>query len=169
MNIDVLHFTEAQWNVLNYDQRKIVYDAQAEKNKLQKKLESDKESAKLMLIANGTARSTLLDAMINELIEAYEAEVKDLAEITYDSVANAESSSSGGGGISGSDPTAVAYDPSSPDYSLDALDRFRAVKEYYMAIEGAEVRLNAFLADTTAKDYLGEYYSTMLSYLESFL
>lgn len=167
MNIDILHFTEAQWNALNYTQRKTVYDAQTLKNEMRKELETSVENAKLKLLERGTARSNMLAAIINDLQAAYETEVRFLAETTYDAVVNGADASPPSGG--GSVPTDPVYNPASPDTTLSELERFKAVKDYYLAISNPTTRYNAFLADTSVRSYLGDYYQTMDNYLRSFL
>lgn len=174
MNIDIIVFTEAQYATLNYEQRKILYAAQEKKNAMQKQLETDRENAKLQLIANGTARSNMLSLLYLELEDEYDRAVSDLRTVTLDAIVSAiDPSDSSGDDTEGTgssvETSEVVYDPSNPDYSLSYADRFRLVKEYYMKIEDPERRYAAFLEDPAAEDYLGEYYSTMKYYLESFL
>lgn len=173
MNIDIINFTEAQYATLNYEQRKILYAAQEKKNALQKQLDTDRENAKLQLIANGTARSNMLSLLYLELGDEYDRAVSDLRTVTLDAIVNAIDPSDSSGdtteGSSSVETNEVVYNPSNPDNSLSYADRFRLVKEYYMQIEDPAQRYTAFLGDSVAEDYLGEYYFTMKYYLESFL
>lgn len=165
MKIDIINLTDAQFNNLSYEQRKVLYEAQEKKNEMEEKLAEDMLSAKLSLIALGTARSDMLNMVYMKLSDEYDNKVQNLAYITLDAMSNA-------GGESSSAPTTSeekVYDKTNPDYTLSAQERFSAVKKYYSAIEDPEERYEEFCADTAVKGYLGEYYDTMDFYLKSFL
>ncbi len=164
MNIDVLNLTEAQLNALSYDQKEALYKGQEQKNAMVRKLEKNKNAVLLNLIALGAARSNALKNKTLELTEEYEKELEELQIITLNAILQADST--GGGTV---EEEEYAYDKTSPDYSLETLDRFVAVKEYYMSVENPLDRYEEFLNDTAVKDYLGEYYSTMDYYLRSFI
>jgi len=174
LKIDVLSFTDAQWKALTYAQREIIYAAQRKKNDMARKFNTEKRNAVLQLLAGGTARSSIMENKIAELLEEYEEDLLALADSTYDAMENAagkEAETSGGAGSVNYDEDDVitkqsVYSPSSPDYSLSYEDRFYAVRQYYMSISDATKRYNSFLSDSVAKEYLGEYYLTMKRLLE---
>lgn len=164
MNIDILNLTEAQIAALSYAQRKILYEGQQKKDELTQKLEKEMENAKLLLIAQGVARSDMLSYKYLALEEDYEQAVEILAKQTLEGMEAAPAD----GDVTTVTQTEYSY-PTNPNYSLSYPDRFAAVKTYYMKMEDAEERYAAFLADTLAKSYLGEYYYTMKYYLKSFI
>lgn len=164
MNIDILNLTEAQISALSYAQRLALYEGQQKKDELTKELETARENAKLSLIALGTARSDMLHYKYLALEEDYEQAVDLLAKQTLDNIESAPSD----GETTTVTQTEYSY-PSSPNYSLSYPDRFVAVRLYYMAIDDPTERYSAFLSDTLAKEYLGEYYTTMKYYLKSFV
>jgi len=164
MNIDILNLTDAQIAALSYAQRKVLYEGQQKKDKLTCQLEEDRKNAELLLIAMGTARSDMLHYKYLSLEKDYEQAVSILAKQTLEDMEAAPAD----GTVTTVTQTEYSY-PDSPNYSLSYPDRFVAVKAYYMKTEDAEARYAAFLADTLAKTYLGEYYSTMKYYLKSFI
>lgn len=163
MNIDILNLTEAQISALSYAQRRALYEGQQKKDELTKELTTARENAKLALIALGTARSDMLHYKYLELEEDYEQAVDILAKQTLDNIESAPAD----GDTTTVTQTEYSY-PTSPNYSLSYPDRFAAVKAYYMTIENPTARYSAFLSDTLAGEYLGEYYTTMKYYLKSF-
>jgi len=164
MKIDILNLTDAQINALSYSQRRILYEGQQKKDELTAQLLKDREKVKLSLIALGIARSDMLNYKYVALDEEYEQAVQLLAKQTLEDMESAPAD----GDISTVTPSEYSY-PNSPDYSLDYPDRFAVVRVYYMQTEDANERYTAFLADSVARDYLGEYYYTMRYYLKSFL
>jgi hypothetical protein len=55
------------------------------------------------------------------------------------------------------------------DYSLSYLDRYILVRDYYMSIEDSSERMALYKADTTAKNYLGSYYTSLYEYLSQYV
>ena len=60
--------------------------------------------------------------------------------------------------------------PDNPNYELSYSQRYIVVYDYYMHVtDNPSVRLNSYTADSLARSYLGEYYSTLYSVLASYI
>ena len=56
--------------------------------------------------------------------------------------------------------------PYEVDYSLSYVERFNIVKAYYLEhFTDSNERISAYSTDDVARDYLGEYSSTLYDYL----
>ena len=59
--------------------------------------------------------------------------------------------------------------PENPNYNLSPSQRFLVVRNYYMqATDDPDARLQAYAMDTLARQYLGEYYTTLYDLLASY-
>ena len=53
------------------------------------------------------------------------------------------------------------------DYTLSYNERFKIVRDYYLAIPDKEERMRLFSADEVAKRYLGTYYEILYTVLNT--
>ncbi|MBE5751766.1 MAG: hypothetical protein IJA89_02605 [Clostridia bacterium] len=155
MVIDIISYTEAQYAALNEELLLEVKSAQLKKNTLDRKLQEDLETEKHRLVKNGIFDSKIWKIYKDKRQAAHDAEVETLREsllffLQYAAKAEQESST-----------------PYTVDYSLTMQERYNVVKDYYMsAYDQPNARLNAFLKDSVATAYLGEWYSTLYNYLK---
>ena len=109
--------------------------------------------------------SGIYDAKCDELDEEYEQKVAVLKDnLIYNMSLNVPTGDDGDTG--GGDDSDVGY---IVDYSLSYLDRYQIVRNYYMSISDPAERIALYTADTTAKDYLGQYYNTLYNVLSQYI
>ncbi len=169
MIIDVIELTEEEMSALNLQQILILRNAQIHKEEMKKTLESDKKSARLLLLANGMARSSVYDEMCAELEEQYEKDLAELVERTQFNLANATQSSGGGSGSGGDSGSSGSTDaPYFVDYNLSMLERVEVVQAYYLSVEDGIERMRQYASDKVAREYLGDYYAALYSILQQY-
>lgn len=155
MVIDIISYTEAQYAALNEEQLLEVKSAQLKKNTLDRKLQEDLETEKHRLVKNGIFDSKIWNLYKNKRQTAYNVEVEALRESLLFFLQYAAK------------PDQNASATYTVDYSLTMEERYNVVKEYYMTTyDQPNARLNAFLKDSVATAYLGEWYSTLYNYLK---
>ena len=151
MEIDIISYTKEQYALLTEDQLKEIRTAQMKKNRLTRKLEKDKQKAKVKLVNNGVFLSKMWELIQEELEEDYNAEVNWIREsllffLHY----------------------SMKSDTSAPymvNYALTEEQRLAIVREYYeTTYTNGKERLQAFEADTVVKAYLGELYKPLHDY-----
>lgn len=156
MVIDIISYTEAQYAALNEEQLLEVKSAQLKKNTLDRKLQEDLEAEKHRLVKNGIFDSKIWKIYKNNRQAAHNLEVETLRESLLFFLQYAAK------------PDQSAPVTYTVDYSLTMEERYNVVKDYYMtAYDSPNARLNAFLKDSVATAYLGEWYSTLYNYLKS--
>ncbi len=172
MIFDIIPITQEEVAKLATIQLKLLRTAQQKKNELYHTLQKQLQETEILCFANGVNDSTLFEDLKSELTDEYEYRLDILREqLTFnmslkeptdpgDTGGGSESGGTGSG--SGGDGTGYVV-----DYNLSYLERYVAVRDYYLTIENPTERLNLYAADGVALDYLGSYYNYLYNYLAS--
>ena len=153
--IDIIEFTEKQFSLLSKGQLKTVKTAQQKKNRLYKDLQETLRKEKHRLVKNGVFRSEIYTLVEERLTTEYEQEVELMREclLFYLNYSMKPSQS---------DVNTTAYEV---DYSLSMEERLKRVKEFYEGEYSDPIQLfAAFVLDTVAPQYLGEFYASLYDY-----
>lgn len=162
MVIDIVDLTDEKFSDLNSVQLAMVRAAQSKKNAVLAETEQEKGEVFRLLLSLNTARSSVLqcryaelDAQAAEKIDAVREDL--LHQLAYESL-----------GSEGNEYGPYRY-PENPNYNLTYSQRFLVVRNYYMqATDDPNARLQAYSMDTLAREYLGEFYSTLYDLLASY-
>lgn len=163
MTFDIIDISEEEAEKLETVQLKLLRTAQQKKNELEHKMQAELAEYNRLTYANGVENSTIYTRIANELNAEYEYQVGILREQLIFNMSLKEPTNSGETGDSGSDNSAYLV-----DYELSYLERYIAVRDYYMTIEDPNERLALLQADKVAQDYLGTYYNLLFDYLNTF-
>lgn len=163
MTFDIIDISEEEAEKLETVQLKLLRTAQQKKNELEHKMQAELAEHNRLTYANGVENSTIYTRIANELNAEYEYQVGILREQLIFNMSLKEPTNSGETGDSGSDNSAYLV-----DYELSYLERYIAVRDYYMTIEDPNERLALLQADKVAQDYLGTYYNLLFDYLNTF-
>ena len=157
MEIDIISFTDAQLAALSAGKLQKVSAAQIKKNKLLRQLEIDLAKEKQRLIDRGILPSTIWTKRQAELVAACNVEIEEVREALLFYL---QYTTSGGATVPDNVPYVV-------DFAYTMEERFNVVKEYYeTTYTDVQLRFEAFVADTFARTYLGEYYAPLYHYFE---
>lgn len=162
MTIDIVDLTDPEYSDLNAVQVAMVREAQQKKNEILERAEQQKEEYLSMLIAGDMARNTfyeLTKARIDAEAQDEIAAVKDDLDyqLAYEAL-----------GSEGDENGPYRY-PENPNYNLVPSQRFLVVRNYYMqSTDDPDARLAAYAADTLARSYLGEFYTTLYDLLAAY-
>ncbi len=162
MTIDIVDLTDPEYSDLNAVQVAMVREAQQKKNEILERAEQQKEEYLSMLIAGDMARNTfyeLTKARIDAEAQEEIAAVKDDLDyqLAYEAL-----------GSEGDENGPYRY-PENPNYNLVPSQRFLVVRNYYMqSTDDPDARLAAYAADTLARSYLGEFYTTLYDLLAAY-
>lgn len=162
MTIDIVDLTDPEYSDLNAVQVAMVREAQQKKNEILERAEQQKEEYLSMLIAGDMARNTfyeLTKARIDAEAQEEIAAVKDDLDyqLAYEAL-----------GSEGDENGPYRY-PENPNYNLVPSQRFLVVRNYYMqSTDDPDARLAAYAADTLARAYLGEFYTTLYDLLAAY-
>ena len=159
MTFDIIDMEEEDLLALSTVQMRLLRTAQQEKDDLTCELERDKQTFYNIVVADGMLNSGIYAAKCDELDEEYEQKAAGLKD---NPIYNMSPNVPTGGG----DDSDVGY---IVDYSLSYLDRYQIVRNYYMSISDPAERIALYTADTTAKDYLGQYYNTLYNVLSQYI
>lgn len=154
-----MELTEEEFAALTLKQILILRAAQTQKDNMELQLEKDKQSAKILLLANNMARSSVYERLCEELTAEYEAKLEELREKTVFNIANSSDVS---------DYPSAEEAPYLVDYNLSLVARVEIVKEYYLSIEDPELRMRTYAGDAIAKKYLEDYYAALYAILEQY-
>lgn len=160
MEIDIISYAEAQYAQLSEEQIQEVKAAQVKKNRLTAQMTEELRKEKARLTESGTYLSPMSELVLQEIRDKYEAEIEWLREgllfyLRYASKATETQESS---------------NPYPLDYSLDEIERFEVVKEYYLSTySDPHERFEAFKNDEVAAQYLGEVYLPAYDYFLSYI
>lgn len=163
MTFDIIDISEEEAEKLETVQLKLLRTAQQKKNELEHKMQAELAEQKRLTYANGVENSTIYTRISNELNAEYEYQVGILREQLIFNMSLKEPTNNGETGDSGNDNSAYLV-----DYELSYLERYIAVRDYYMTIEDPNERLALLQADKVAQDYLGTYYNLLFDYLNTF-
>ena len=165
MTFDIIDMEEEDLLALSTVQMRLLRTAQQEKDDLTYELERDKQTFYNIVVADGMLNSGIYAAKCYELDEEYEQKVAVLKDnLIYNMSRNVPT---------GDDWDTCVVDDSDVgyivDYSLSYLDRYQIVRNYYMSISDPAERIVLYTADTTAKDYLGQYYNTLYNVFSQYI
>lgn len=163
MTFDIIDISEAEAEALETVQLKLLRTAQQKKNDLEHKLRAELAEFRRLTYSNGMENSSLYAEMEKSLKEEYDYQVEILREQLIFNMSLKEPTNDGETGDSGMDNSAYLV-----DYELSYIERYVAVRDYYMTIEDPDERLALFAADEVAIKYLGSYYNTLFNYLYSY-
>lgn len=163
MTIDIVDLTDPQFRNLNPVQLSMVRVAQAKKDRILAKAESEIRELLYLTLANNFARSTartreesLIRAQAEEDVDAVKQDL--MYQLAYEAL-----------GSEGNELGPYRY-PENPNYNLSYSQRFLVVRNYYMEVTSdATARLAAYSGDTLARTYLGEFYQTLYDLLASYI
>lgn len=159
MTFDIIPLEEGELKAFTTIQVQLLRTAQKKKNELAHKLESDLALFKKMIIGNGMKGSTLYEQKKRELEAEYDYQVEILREqLLYSLDINEPYPDD-------DDMEMVGY---IVDYSLSYSERYAIVREYYLSIDNAALRMQLYTNDDVAKRYLGSYYSILYNVLYSY-
>lgn len=164
MEFDIIDLTEEEAEALSTIRLKLLRTAQQKKNELEHKLKSDLAAFYGLCKTNNVHCSSIYADKKAALEAEYEYQVEVLREQLLFNMSLGEPTQDGETGGSGSDDSGYIV-----DYELSYLERYIAVRDYYLGIEDPAERLALYAADETALDYLGSYYTTLYNYLSTFV
>ncbi len=162
MEFDVIEVTDEE--LLNYTavQMQLLRNAQKNKNALRYKMEQELELFKKLTLTDGMENSSLYEQKRAELEAEFNHELAIIVEQLDYALALNEPLPDGG--ESGGDQSAGYI----VDYSLSYTERFKIVRDYYLAIPDPAERMSLYTNDAVAKKYLQSYYSTLYDVLYSY-
>lgn len=160
MTFDIIELNEGELDAFSTIQVQLLRTAQKKKNELKHKLESELQLFMGLILGNGMVNSTLYENKRKELEAEFEYQVEILKEQLLYSLEINEPYPDGD-----EDHEMVGY---IVDYTLPYTDRYAIVREYYLAIDDAALRMQLYTDDDVAKRYLGSYYSVLYSVLYNY-
>lgn len=162
MKIDIVDLTSEEYSGLNAVQLSMVRAAQVKKNKILADAKEEKEKILRQLTANNFARSSARKAEQSAIDSRAQSEIATVKEDLDYQLAYEKLESQG------NDKGPYRY-PENPNYNLNYSQRFLVVRNYYMnATDDPTARLNSYAMDSLAREYLGEFYSTLYDLLASY-
>ncbi len=162
MDIDIIDLNDEKYQNLSAVQLALVREAQVKKNEIMYDAQQETEELFRLMLSNLAVRSSVIADKQLEISRRAEEEVdvvRDtlMYQLAYEGI-----------GSTGNEYGPYRY-PENPDYTLTYSQRFIVVRNYYMAaVEEPNARLQAFAIDTLAREYLGEFYSTLYDLLLSY-
>lgn len=160
MTFDIIELNDGELDAFSTIQVQLLRTAQKKKNELKHKLESELQLFMGLILGNGMVNSTLYENKRKELEAEFEYQVEILKEQLLYSLEINEPYPDGD-----EDYEMVGY---IVDYTLPYTDRYAIVREYYLAIDDAALRMQLYTDDDVAKRYLGSYYSVLYSVLYNY-
>lgn len=160
MIFDVIDITQNEADLLSTVQKKLLRTAQQKKNEMVRKRDEQLFELKIMVNSNNMENSSVYDQMAAKIQSDYQTQLNILVEQLQFNMSLREPTSGEETGGSGIDDTGYLV-----DYELSYLERYITVRDYYLAIEDPNERLELLRADTIAQGYLGTYYSVLYDYL----
>lgn len=155
MEFNIIEISDDYYANLSVYQRQELRAAQKKKNELERKAQKEIALFRRKLYTNAIQNSSLITQKTNEISEELEYQIGVLKEQLMYSL-------SLDGSFMGSGNANVEY---LVDYSLSYTDRYVIVREYYMAIPDPQRRVELYLEDDVAKQYLGKYYNSLYNVL----
>ena len=166
MIFDIIEISDEEVEKLSLVQLKLLRTAQQKKDALKHKLEKDLKEYRLIFATSGKKMSSVYTSMEFDLSLEYYYQVELLREQLEFNMSIREPTTGdelgGDGGLNGEDVGYVV------DYQLSYLERYIAVRDYYLSIENPNERLQLYMHVEVAKKYLDSYYGHLFDYLYSF-
>lgn len=162
MTFDIIDISEEEVKVLEVIQLKMLRTAQQKKNELYHKLQSNLNEYKKILYSNGIFDSTLYRTFADEQTAEFEYQVEILREQLLFNMSLREPTNNGetGNGNNSGDENGYIV-----DYELSYLERYIAVRDYYLTIRDYDERIALYQKDKVAMEYLGKtYYNALFDY-----
>lgn len=163
MEFDIIDITEEEVNKLETVRLKMLRTAQQKKDELYHRMEAEFAEQRRLLYSNGMENSSLYSSIFDALMDEYLYQVEILREQLLFNMSLGEPTVGGETGGSGSDDTGYIV-----DYELSYMERYIAVRDYYLSIEDPNERIALLREDEVALKYLGSYYNTLFNYLVQF-
>ena len=163
MTFDIITLIEDEIKALQTSQLKLLRTAQQKKNELEHKLAAELAEYRRLCYSNCMQSSAVYEQVAAELTAECEYKIEILREQLIFNMSLKEPTGDGDTGDDGNDNSGYLV-----DYELSYLERYTAVRDYYMTIEDPNERLALYGADTVAQKYLDSYYNTLYNYLASF-
>lgn len=160
MKFDIINVTEEELKKFTAVQMQLLRNAQKNKNELTHKYNAEVALFKKLAYTNDMKESSLLNQKKAELTAELNYQVEIIAEqLEYALKLNEPYPD---------DPSGSEDAGYMVDYSLTYNERYRIVRDYYLAIENPAERMALYTVDDVAKRYLSSYYSTLYDVLYSY-
>lgn len=160
MTFDIINLKEGELESFSTIQMQLLRTAQKKKDELEHKMENELALFNNMILGNGMKNSTLYEQKKTALETEFNYQVGILKEqLLYSLSINDPYPDED------EDREMVGY---IVDYTLTYSERYAIVREYYLAIDNAALRMQLYTDDDVAKRYLGSYYSILYNVLYSY-
>lgn len=163
MIFDIIDITEDEVDHLTTVQKKLLRTAQQKKDEMVRKRDEQLFELKIMCDSNNVESSSIYRQTANKIQHDYQTELDVLIEQLQFNMSLREPTN--GGETGGGDIDNTGY---IVDYELSYLERYIAVRDYYLTIEDPNERIALLQQDKVAMAYLGTYYSVLFDYLYTF-
>lgn len=166
MTFDIIEITDEEVEKLSVVQLKLLRTAQQKKDALEHKLKDELREYKWIFASSGSEMSSLYGIMENDFYQEFNYQVAILREQLEFSMSLQEPTADDETGdkeeLGGENVGYVL------DYQLSYLERYIAVRDYYLTIEDPNERIQLYANDDVARKYLDTYYTHLFDYLYSF-
>ncbi len=160
MTFDIIDITQDEVDLLTTVQKKLLRTAQQKKDEMVRKRDKQLAELRIMVNSNNMQNSSAYAQTSAQIYTDYQTELDVLIEQLNFNMSLKEPTNGDETGGSGSDNTGYIV-----DYELSYLERYIAVRDYYLAIEDPNERIALLQEDEVAKKYLNTYYSVLFDYL----
>lgn len=162
MKIDIIDIDDDTYQQLTSLQLSLIVEAQAKKDDILAKAQTNKQKQFQIFVTNNVARSSLVQDYNAELDTKAERQIQAIREqLLYDIALKNRFQD-------GNEFGKYSY-PANPNPNLTESERFLVVREYYMQISNAQKRFEEFQQDEFAVTYLGKFYRTLYELLKSYV
>ena len=163
MIFNIIDITEDEVDHLTTVQKKLLRTAQQKKDEMDRKRDEQLFELKIMCNSNNVESSSIYRQTADKIQSDYQTELDVLIEQLQFNMSLREPTN--GGETGGGDIDNTGY---IVDYELSYLERYIAVRDYYLTIEDPNERIALLQQDKVAMEYLGTYYSVLFDYLYTF-
>lgn len=163
MIFNIIDITEDEVDHLTTVQKKLLRTAQQKKDEMDRKRDEQLFELKIMCNSNNVESSSIYRQTADKIQSDYQTELDVLIEQLLFNMSLREPTN--GGETGGGDIDNTGY---IVDYELSYLERYIAVRDYYLTIEDPNERIALLQQDKVAMEYLGTYYSVLFDYLYTF-
>lgn len=160
MIFDIINITQDEVEQLTTIQQKLLRTAQQKKDEMVRNRDEQLFELKLMCNSTNMENSSVYRQTADKIQSDYQTELDILIEQLQFNMSLREPTNGDETGGSNVDNTGYIV-----DYELSYLERYIAVRDYYLLIEDPNERVALLQEDTIAMAYLGTYYSVLYDYL----
>lgn len=160
MIFDIIDITEDEVDHLTTVQKKLLRTAQQKKDEMVRSRDEQLFELKIMCNSSNMENSSVYRQTAEKIQSDYQTELDVLIEQLQFNMSLREPTNGGETGGSNIDNTGYIV-----DYELSYLERYIAVRDYYLTIEDPNERIALLQQDKVAMEYLGTYYSVLFDYL----